>query len=386
MSNKKRVILIVLDSVGAGEMPDSEEFGDKGANTIGNIAQSIGGLNLPNLQKMGLGNILYIKGVAPNPDSLASYGKMMEASKNKDTMTGHWEIMGLITKQHFPVFPDGFPEEILEDFFKATGVHKILGNKAASGTVIIQELGEEHIKTGFPIVYTSGDSVFQIAAHEHIIYVDELYKMCEATRKVCDKYNIGRVIARPFIGKNGNFKRTFRRKDFPMKPPYETVLDILKAKGFPVIGIGKIGDIFAEQGLTKIIHTKNNKEGIKTLINELSITENGLIFINLVDFDMLYGHRRDIKGYANALEIFDNEFSLLLQHLEHNDILIITADHGCDPTHHGTDHTREHVPLLVYSKLMHPVNLGIRRSFSDIGVSILELFEIEHKFPGKSFF
>ncbi len=386
MSNNKRVILIILDSVGVGEMPDSDEFGDKGANTIGNIAKFTGGLNLPNLQKMGLGNILHIKGVPPNSNPLASYGKMMEASKNKDTVTGHWEIMGLITEHPFPVFPDGFPEEILEDFFEATGVHKILGNKAASGTVIIQELGEEHIKTGFPIVYTSGDSVFQIAAHEHIIPVDKLYKMCEATRKVCDKYNIARVIARPFIGEHGNFTRTFRRKDFSMKPPHETVLDILKKKGFPVIGIGKIGDVFAEQGITKIIHTKNNIEGMKTLINELLITDHGLIFINLIDFDMLYGHRRDVKGYAKALETFDNELSGLLQHLEHNDILIITADHGCDPTHHGTDHTREHVPLLVYSKLMHPVNLGIRRSFSDLGVSILKLFEIEHQFPGKSFF
>ncbi len=384
-SNGKRVIVIVLDSVGVGALPDAETFGDKGANTLAHIASQRGGLKLPNLQQLGLGNIIDIKGVPPNPKHLASFGKMSEASGSKDTMVGHWEIMGLITDQPFPVYPQGFPDEILEDFFRETGVHRVLGNRSASGTVIIQELGEEHIKTGHPILYTSADSVFQIAAHEEIIPIDELYAMCEGARRVCDRYRIGRVIARPFVGQKGNFTRTVRRKDFPMRPPAETVLDILKSKGYPVVGIGKIEDIYAGQGITRAIHTKGNSDGMGQLIRELDVTGRGLIFINLVDFDMLYGHRNDVEGYAGALETFDVLLAELCASLRDHDLLIITADHGCDPTYPGTDHTREYVPLLVYHKSLPPRDLGTRRTFADIGVSILDFFQIEHTFRGTGF-
>jgi phosphopentomutase len=384
-SSEKRVILIVLDSVGVGALPDAELFGDKGANTLAHIAGQRGGLKLPNLQKFGLGNIIDIQGVPPEPNHLASFGKMREASGSKDTMVGHWEIMGLITDQPFPVFPRGFPDEILEDFYKETGVQRVLGNESASGTVIIQKLGEEHIKTGFPILYTSADSVFQIAAHEEIIPIDDLYRMCEGARRVCDRYRIGRVIARPFVGQEGNFTRTVRRKDYPMKPPAETVLDILKGKGYPVVGIGKIEDIYAGQGITRAIHTTGNSDGMAQLIRELAVTGRGLIFINLVDFDMLYGHRNDVEGYAVALETFDRELAGLCAALRDQDLLIITADHGCDPTHPGTDHTREYVPLLVYHQSLPPRDLGTRRTFADIGVSILDFLGIEHSFPGTGF-
>ncbi len=273
-----RAIVIVLDSVGVGALPDAVDFGDEGANTLGHVAEHMGGLHLPHMQQMGLGNIIPIKGVPPEPNPTAGYGMMMEASGSKDTMAGHWEMMGLIVDSPFPTFPDGFPEEILEKFYKATGVTLALGNKAASGTVIIEELGEEHIKTGFPIVYTSADSVFQIAAHEEVIPIERLYEMCEQARKVCDEYQIGRVIARPFMGEIGNFTRTANRKDYPMDPPGITALDVLKKNNFPVMGIGKIEDIFAGKGLTRAVHIKNNSHGIECLMEELSITKNGLIF------------------------------------------------------------------------------------------------------------
>jgi phosphopentomutase len=310
---------------------------------------------------------------------------MMEASKGKDTMAGHWEMMGLIVDKPFPTFPHGFPEELLQKFYKASGAYRVLGNKAASGTEIIAELGEEHIKTGFPIVYTSADSVFQIAAHEEIIPVPRLYDTCEKTRKICDEYHIGRVIARPFVGQKGNFTRTPNRKDYPMLPPAETALDMLKKNGIPVTGIGKIEDIYAGQGITRAIHTKNNNHGMACLMDELSITRKGLIFINLVDFDMAYGHRRDAEGYANALEEFDRGLGELLPRLSKDDLLIITADHGCDPTFHGTDHTREHVPLLAYSLSIEPHPLGTRKTFADIGDTALGLFGIPHSFPGTDF-
>jgi len=379
-----RVIVIVLDSVGAGSLPDAGEYGDSGANTLVHIAEHRGGLNLPQMQRMGLGNIIPILGIPPASSPLAAYGIMMEASKSKDTMAGHWEMMGLVVDKPFPTFPQGFPKEILEKFFQATGIKKVLGNKAASGTEIIAELGEEHMNTGFPILYTSADSVFQIAAHEKVIPVPRLYDICENARRVCDEYQVGRVIARPFLGESGNFARTPNRKDFPMLPPGKTALDLLKERGFPVTGIGKIEDIFAKQGITRALHTKNNHHGMECLAEELSVTRRGLIFVNLVDFDMVYGHRNNVEGYAQALEEFDVELEKLLPQLLKTDLLIITADHGCDPTYPGTDHTREYVPLLMYSKQPLPQkNLGTRETFADIGITILSLFEIPHSFHGQ---
>jgi phosphopentomutase len=384
MSKINRVIIIVLDSVGAGWLPDAKDFGDEGANTLGHVSEYAGGLNLPHLQKLGLGNILPVKGVPPAPAPEASFGIMMEMSKGKDTIAGHWEMVGLIVEKAFPTFPHGFSDKILQEFYKATGVNGALGNKAASGTEIIAELGEEHVRTGYPIVYTSADSVFQIAAHETIIPIPRLYEICEKTRKVCDKYQIGRVIARPFIGEKGNFTRTSNRKDFPIFPFGDTALDALKKNGLPVTGIGKIEDIYAGKGITRAIHTKNNTHGMECLMNELSVTKKGLIFVNLVDFDMLFGHRNDAAGYGKALEEFDRGLEDLLPRLNKDDMLIITADHGCDPTYPGTDHTREHVPILVYSKNLEPHPLGIRKTFSDIGATVLELFGIPHSFPGIS--
>ncbi|MCK4761777.1 MAG: phosphopentomutase [Candidatus Aminicenantes bacterium] len=382
----KRVILIVLDSVGAGALPDAAEYGDTGANTLANTAKAVGGLHLPNLQALGLGNILPIQGVPPAAAPLASYGKMAEASKGKDTIAGHWEMMGIILDKAFPTFPSGFGADIISAFQKETGAAGILGNKPASGTVIIRELGEAHIKTGFPIVYTSTDSVFQVAAHEEVIPVPELYRICEQTRKICNPYRVGRVIARPFTGTKGNFTRTKNRRDFPMKPPRDTALDLLKKNGFPVAGIGKIEDIYAGRGLTRAVHTKDNTHGMQCLTEELSITKEGLIFINLVDFDMVYGHRNNPGGYAAALNDFDAYLGGLLPRVRSRDLLVITADHGCDPTHPGTDHTREYVPLLVYNPDISPQDLGTRKTFADIGVTILNTFAVEHSLPGENLF
>ncbi len=382
----KRVIIIVLDSVGAGWLPDAAQFGDVGANTLGHVAEHAGGLKLPHLQKMGLGNILPLAGVPPLTNATAAWGKMMETSNGKDTMAGHWELMGLVVEKPFPVFPNGFTAEILGEFYEATGVKAVLGNKAASGTEIIAELGAEHLRTGHPIVYTSADSVFQIAAHEEVIPLEKLYNICEKTRLLCDKYHIGRVIARPFIGSPGNFTRTTNRKDYPMDPKGETALDLLKKNGFPVMGIGKIEDIYAGHGITRAIHTKNNSHGMAVLTEELAITTSGLIFVNLVDFDMVYGHRNDAAGYAAALEEFDGLLGEFLPRLQEDDLLIITADHGCDPTFPGTDHTREHVPLLVYSPALEPFDLGTRKTFADVAVTLLELFGIKHPFIGTNFF
>ncbi len=382
-----RAIVIVLDSVGVGWTPDAADFGDVGANTLLHTAEFMapkGGLNLPHLQRLGLGNIIPLPNVPPTSSPLASFGRMKEASGSKDTMAGHWEIMGLITEKPFPTFPNGFPGDIVKKFCHAAGVEKVLGNIPASGTVIIEELGDEHMNTGFPILYTSADSVFQLAAHEEIIPLDKLYRMCEAARKICDEYRVGRVIARPFVGVKGNFSRTANRKDYPLLPPGKTALDFLKEKGFPVTGIGKIEDIFAGQGITRALHTKSNLQGMEFLLEELDITREGLIFVNLVDFDMLYGHRNNAEGYAKALEEFDGLLETLLSRLSDTDLLIITADHGCDPTFPGTDHTREYIPLLVFSKHLVPRNLGTRETFADIGVTLLELFGVPHSFPGYS--
>lgn len=382
----KRVIILVMDSVGVGYMDDAADFGDTGANTLGNTAEKAGGLDLPNLKKLGLGNIISIKGVDPVSAPAGKFGKIREASKGKDTMTGHWEMVGIISEDPFPLYPDGFPEEIINEFKERTGVQGVLGNIAASGTEIIKDLGAEHIRTGFPIIYTSGDSVFQIAAHNNTISLEKLYDYCEEAREMCDKYKIGRVIARPFVGEPGSFKRTTDRKDYPMLPPGDTILDLIEKGGFIVSGIGKIEDIYAKQGVSRAIHTKNNREGMDVLKRELSLTKEGLIFINLVDFDMLYGHRRNAEGYASALEDFDKMLGEFLILLEPDDVLVITADHGCDPTFKGTDHTREFVPLLVYGRKIHPEDLGIRETFADIGVSVLHHLGISNTgFPGKNF-
>ncbi len=382
----KRAIIIVLDSVGAGYMDDAADFGDVGANTLANTAKAVGGLNLPNLQKLGLGNIIEIKGVEPVPEPAGKFGKIREVSKGKDTMTGHWEMMGIISEEPFPLYPDGFPEEILTEFKSKTGVRGVLGNKAASGTEIIKELGEEHMKTRFPIIYTSGDSVFQIAAHNDIISIEKLYEYCVQAREMCDKYKIGRVIARPFIGKTGSFKRTSDRRDYPMLPPGDTILDLIGNSGFAVSGIGKIEDIYARKGITRAIHTKNNKEGMDVLKKEMLITREGLIFVNLVDFDMIYGHRRNPEGYGSTLEEFDKMLKDFIIMMQPDDLLMITADHGCDPTFKGTDHTREYIPILVYGESISSEDLGVRSTFSDIGVSVLHHLGIENTgFHGKSF-
>jgi len=389
---RRRVILIVLDSCGIGELPDAHLYHDEGSNTIVNTAKAVGGLKLLNLEKLGLGNIDRIPGVNSNIETLGSYGKMAELSVGKDSTSGHWEIMGLVLKKPFPLYPHGFPPEIIESFEKAIG-SKILGNKPASGTEIIKELGEEHMRTGYPIVYTSADSVFQIAAHEEIIPVDKLYEMCMKARRILSAGSIGtgehgvaRVIARPFVGKPGSFKRTERRKDFSLPPPEDTVLDILKKNGIPVIGIGKIEDLFAGHGLTESIHTKNNSDGMDKLIEAIKKFEKGLLFINLVDFDMLWGHRNDAQAFALGLEDFDRRLSEVLNLLKLDDLLIITADHGCDPTTPSTDHSREYVPLLVYGKLIkNNVNLGTRKSFSDIGKTIAGIFGVGGTRNGESF-
>ena len=383
-----RVILIILDSVGIGELPDAEIYNDKGSNTLVNIARAIGGLKLPNLEKLGLGNIDNIQGVKKYKDCLASYGKMAEKSPGKDTTIGHWEIAGIVSDKLFPTYPQGFPDEVIIPFEKAIG-KKILGNKPASGTEIIKELGKKHMETEFPIVYTSADSVFQIAAHEKITPLENLYQMCKKAREILQgEHRVARVIARPFLGQPGAFKRTSNRKDYSVPPTQKTILDFAVQSGYEVIGIGKINDIFAGQGISKKIPTKNNEETVNQVI--VSIKNNtfkrSIIFSNLVDFDMLYGHRNNIKGYAKALEDFDSRLPEIIKNLNNTDILIITADHGCDPTTSSTDHSREYVPLLIYGDSIKPgIDLGILSSFADLGATISDILNIEHTSWGKSF-
>ena len=383
----KRVMIIVLDSVGIGILPDAAEYGDFEANTIANIAHSQGGLFLPTLGAMGLGSIEQIDGVKKNDQPIASFGKMAEISKGKDTTTGHWEMSGCPIFEKLPLYPDGFPPEVIESFIQHTG-HKILGNKAASGTGIIDELGLLHMETGQPIVYTSGDSVFQIAAHEDVIPLPELYELCRIAReKVCiGKHAVGRIIARPFIGSPGNFTRTANRHDFSLAPSSPTIFDRLKESGYSVIGVGKIGDIFANRGLTQSLPTKSNDHGMHTLIKLAGQSQDdGIIMVNLVEFDSGYGHRNDARGYGRALERFDGQLAILLKELSDTDLLLITADHGCDPTVAGTDHTREYVPLLVYFKGCTGYNLGIRSTFADLSATIAENFKVEKLPYGKSF-
>lgn len=382
-----RVILIVLDSVGVGALEDAQLYGDEGSNTLSNTAKAVGGIAFDTLKKFGIGNITTIEGTLPVEKPLASYGKAKEMSKGKDTTTGHWEISGVILEKAFKTFPNGFPKDLIAEFENRIG-KKVLGNKVASGTEIIKELGEEHIKTGFPIVYTSADSVFQIAAHEEVIKIDELYEICKIARELLvGDYAVARVIARPFIGNNkDDFKRTYNRKDFSMKPPYKTMLNFLQERGLAVVGIGKIHDIFDGDGLTQSIHTEGNVDGVDKTIEAMKNVSDGLIFTNLVDYDMLYGHRNDPFGYAKALLDFDKRLPEIVDNLKKDDILIITADHGCDPTTPSTDHSREHIPILVYGEnVKKGINLGIRESFSDIGKTICEYFGCYEMKNGKSF-
>lgn len=372
-----RVIVIVLDSVGVGELPDAHLYGDTGSNTLKNLAAAVGGLKVPNMQSLGLGNIIDIMGVDKIKEPLGAYGKMAEKSSGKDTTTGHWEMAGQIVSVPFPTYPNGFPDEVLEEFKLRIG-RGILGNIAASGTEIIEMLGKEHMETEKPIVYTSADSVFQIAAHEEIIPLKTLYQYCQIARDVLKPpHGVGRVIARPFIGSPGSFVRTANRHDFSLEPPYPMLLDILKEAGLEVFGIGKIKDIYAGRGLTRSVSTTGNLDGINKTIESLDIVHRGLIFTNLVEFDMKYGHRNDPQGYANSLEEFDRELPRILDKLNKGDILIITADHGCDPTIAGTDHTREYVPLLIYGAQVKGLNIGVRESFSDVAATITTLLGTE---------
>ncbi len=391
MSKTSRVVIIVLDSLGAGELPDASRFGDQGSNTLGNTARAVGGLRLPNLEAFGLGKIIPIEGVRDGVTAKAFYGKMAEASVAKDTTMGHWELTGIVTTRPFPTYPNGFPGEIIEQFTRAVG-RPVLGNKPASGTEIIQELGDEHIRTGHPIVYTSADSVFQIAACEAVIPVEELYEMCRAARGILTgEHNIGRVIARPFVASEGaskaKYTRTERRKDFSVAPPEPTLLDVAKDNGLDVTGVGKIGDIFAHRGLTRELHTGNNQEGIDRTIDSIKEDSRGIIFTNLIDFDMKYGHRNDPDGYARCLEEFDARLPEIADALRDEDVLFLTADHGCDPTTPSTDHSREYVPLLVCGKgLGKPRSLGVRRTFSDLGATVAEALALPPLDHGTSFY
>ncbi|MGG0460746.1 phosphopentomutase [Priestia aryabhattai] len=383
----KRVFLVVMDSVGIGESPDAEKYNDKGADTFGHIAEHCNGLHMPNMAKLGLSNIREIKGIDKAEKPLAYYTKMQEASAGKDTMTGHWEIMGLNIDTPFNVFPDGFPEELISQLEEKTG-RKIIGNKPASGTEILDELGKQHMETGDLIVYTSADSVLQIAAHEEIVPIEELYKICEIARELTldDPYMIGRVIARPFLGEPGNFTRTSNRHDYALKPFGRTVMNELKDNDIDVIAIGKISDIYDGEGVTKSLRTKSNMDGMDKLVDTLNMDFTGLSFLNLVDFDALYGHRRDPQGYGQALEEYDARLEEVFDLLKEDDLLIITADHGNDPVHHGTDHTREYVPLLVYNKGMQEgKELSIRQTFADIGATVAENFGVTMPKHGKSF-
>jgi phosphopentomutase len=383
----KRVFIIVMDSVGIGESPDADKFGDKGADTLGHIAERMNGLNMPNMGKLGLSNIREIKGIEKATNPLAYYTKMMEASNGKDTMTGHWEIMGLNIQTPFRVFPEGFPDELLSELEERTG-RKIIGNKPASGTEILDELGEEHMKTGALIVYTSADSVLQIAAHEEIIPIEELYKICKIARELTldEKYMVGRVIARPFLGEPGNFKRTANRHDYALKPFDRTVMNEMKDAGLDVIAIGKISDIYDGEGVTQSLRTISNMDGMDKLVQTLDMDFTGMSFLNLVDFDALYGHRRDPEGYGNALQDYDARLPEVFAKLKEDDLLIITADHGNDPVAPGTDHTREYVPLIVYSKkISEGKEIPIRETFADIGATVADNFKVKMPNFGKSF-
>lgn len=382
----KKAILIVLDSVGIGEMPDAAQYGDAGSNTLGNIAKEIGGMDLPNLESLGLGNIAPLEGVKEVHPSEGAYGKAAELSVGKDTVTGHWEMSGVILEKPLNTYPNGFSKEIMDLFEKKIG-RKTLANEVASGTEIIARLGDEHVKTGFPIIYTSADSVFQIAAHEGVVPIDELYRYCEIAREMLvGDWQVGRVIARPFTGESGNYERTANRKDYALDPFNKTILEYVKEDGQNVMAVGKIEDVFNKIGVTHAIHTKSNMDGVDETLNYMKEDLPGFIWTNLVDFDSKFGHRNDVSGYYNAIKEFDQRLPELMKAMTEEDLLIITADHGCDPTTASTDHSREYIPILVYGNAVKPGStLGVRRTFSDIGKTILAYLDIENELYGESF-
>jgi len=390
MTATRRVFLLVADSLGVGALPDAEDFGDVGTHTLDHLVQASGGLDAPRLIGRGLGRIHGVHSL-PRPDAPSgNFGRCLEASAGKDTSTGHWEMMGIVLEEMFPVFPDGFPPEILDPFIERAELPGVLCNAPASGTEVLEHLGAEHIATGKPIVYTSADSVFQVAAHEEHFGLERLQSICQIAREILTPHGVGRVISRPFVGEEGAFQRTYNRRDYSLLPPGETSLDRLCAAGVPVIGIGKIEDIFAGQGVPRSIHTEGNRDGMHQVVKCAQEEERGLIFINLVDFDMLFGHRRDPEGYRRAIEAFDRQLGDLDAALRPDDVVMITADHGNDPTNQdGTDHTREYVPLLVYGPgLREGVDLGTRTTFADIGSTIEELFGLDPTAsggPGVSF-
>jgi phosphopentomutase len=382
--DRRRFLILVADSAGCGALPDAREYGDVGSDTIGNTSRAVGGLSLPVLGRLGLGSLTEVAGVPPDPGAAGFHGRMAERSRGKDTVTGHWEMMGIVLKEGLAVFPDGFPPEIVEPFVEACGIPGILGNKAASGTEIVKELGEEHQRTGKPIVYTSADSVFQIAAHEETVPLEKLYAWCLAARKILDPWRVARVIARPFVGTPGRYVRTYHRKDFAIAAPATTVLEKLVEAKVPVVGVGKIPDIFDRKGITEEIHTEGNADGLAKTEALLERVDHGLVFVNLVDFDMLYGHRNDPKGYGRALEELDRALPRLFAKLRPGELCAITADHGCDPTTPGTDHSREYVPLLVHAPGKGGGPLGTRGSFADLGATVAEFFGLRAE-VGSSF-
>ncbi|MBI4417767.1 MAG: phosphopentomutase [Ignavibacteriales bacterium] len=384
----RTVILVVLDGVGVGELPDARSYGDQGTHTLGNVARARGGLRLPHLQSLGLARIASAIGLDPRAPVEGCFGRMAERSKGKDSTTGHWEIAGIITDKPFPVYPNGFPPSLIRQFLDRTGCKGVLGNTRASGTEIIAELGSEHVRTGHPIVYTSSDSVFQIAAHEDVIPPEQLYGICRKTRTevVVGEHAVGRVIARPFVGTQGSFRRTVNRKDFSLPPPDETLLDLLQRHGIRTVSVGKVDDLFAGRGIDERFHTTSNREGIETVLGKARSGKTTFIMANLVDFDALYGHRQDADGFARALEEFDEAVPELVASLKEGDLLVITADHGNDPTDASTDHSREYVPLLCFSPSgQHGVDLGVRSSFADAGKTVAEFFGVSNQLAGESF-
>lgn len=382
----RRVVWMILDSVGMGEQPDAEKFGDTGTHTLAHVWEYNNGLAIPNMINMGLGNIEGMRSLDTTDKPVAAYGKCHELSDGKDTTVGHWEMVGIETKVAFPTYPDGFPSEVIDEFIKLTGVSGVLGNCAASGTEIIERLGEEHAKTGKPIVYTSADSVFQIAANIEVIPLEKLYELCKTAREMLKgKHNVSRVIARPFKGEKGSYERTADRRDYAILPPKNNLLMNIKNASQDVIGVGKIEDIFAGVGITQAVHTKDNMDGVDKTIEYLKADNKGLIFTNLVEFDSKWGHRNDPVGYGKGLEAFDQRLPEIIDNMKEDDILIINSDHGCDPTTPGTDHTRESIPVLVYGKKIKPVCIGTRKSFADIGQTIAEYLGTEKIVIGTSF-
>lgn len=379
MEQVKRIVWIVLDSVGIGELPDADRFHDTGSNTLGNTAKAVGGLRIPNLVRLGIGNIDGVKNIDRCDAPIGCYGRLGELSNGKDTTIGHWEMAGIVTPEPFPVYPEGFPAEIIKPFVEMTGVSGILANCPASGTEIIARLGEEHVQSGKPIVYTSGDSVFQIAAHETVIPLERLYEMCRTARALLTgRHAVARVIARPFVGEKGHYTRTANRRDFSLKPSRDNILCRVEEAGMEVTGIGKIEDIFAGVGITKAVHTRDNQDGVDVTLRFMKQQDSGIIYTNLVEFDSAWGHRNDYRGYAAGLEAFDTRLPELFAALAAEDVLIITADHGCDPTTPGTDHSREYVPLLMYGKMLREnVNLGTGRTYADIAQTIASLLSVK---------